>query len=73
MTGPSRLVRQRLARHLGLGMIVLLAIALIVASPLALILIDRKGVDWDRLSSIGQSYGAISAILSATPPAKRAM
>jgi hypothetical protein len=40
-------------------------VALIGLSPLALALIDTDRVDWNRLSSIDQSYGAVSAILSA--------
>jgi hypothetical protein len=45
--------------------VVALAIVSIVASPMALLLLDTRDVDWNRLSSIGQSYGAVSAILSA--------
>jgi hypothetical protein len=52
-------------RRLSLAIVVLAAVMLIVASPLALLLLDSDRVDWNRLSSIGQSYGAISAILSA--------
>ncbi|BCB79753.1 hypothetical protein GCM10022251_40150 [Phytohabitans flavus] len=40
-------------------------VALIVLSPLALPILDDSDRDWERLSLIGQSYGAISAILAA--------
>ena len=59
---------RRLSRHVTLTLIVLLVIALIGASPLALVLLDTKSVNWDHLSAIGQSYGAVSAILSAAAP-----
>lgn len=39
--------------------------ALIVFSPLALPILDDGQRDWERLSLIGQSYGAISAVLAA--------
>ena len=56
---------RRVLRHVGLALVVVFAVILIGASPLALLLVDSKSVDWTRLSSIGQSYGAISAVLSA--------
>jgi hypothetical protein len=40
-------------------------IILIVFSPLALPILDDGQRDWQRLSLIGQSYGAISAVLAA--------
>jgi hypothetical protein len=40
-------------------------IILIVFSPLALQVLDDDNRDWERLSLIGQSYGAISAVLAA--------
>jgi hypothetical protein len=41
------------------------AIVLIIFSPLALPILDNGDRDWERLSLIGQSYGAISAVLAA--------
>ncbi len=43
----------------------LAAIVLIFLSPLALGFIASGNTDWNQLSLIGQSYGAISAILAA--------
>jgi hypothetical protein len=40
-------------------------ILLIVFSPLALSILDDGQRNWERLSLIGQSYGAISAVLAA--------
>jgi Family of unknown function (DUF6082) len=46
--------------------LVLMAIVgLVILSPLALAEIARFRSDWSQLSNIGQTYGAISAILSA--------
>ena len=46
-------------------LLVLVALGLVVISPLGLQELggDRQ-VDWDRLSSIGQTYGAVSAIIA---------
>lgn len=41
-----------------------LALAAVLLSPFALGLLNVRGVDWDRLSAIGQTYGAASALLS---------
>ena len=42
------------------------ALSLILISPLALRQLGHvKGIDWPKLSDIGQTYGAVSAILSA--------
>jgi hypothetical protein len=56
---------RRLVLRLTRLVITLLALALIALSPLALLAINTNRIDWNRLSSIGQSYGAISAVLSA--------
>lgn len=45
-------------------LIVLLAIGLIALSPVALGLYEGATSEWERLSFIGQTYGAASAILS---------
>jgi hypothetical protein len=57
--------RRRLVERLARLFIVLLALTIIVFSPLALLALNTNRIDWNRLSSIGQSYGAISAVLSA--------
>ncbi|HKT04895.1 MAG TPA: DUF6082 family protein [Rugosimonospora sp.] len=57
--------RRRTVRRLARVLIALAALVLICLSPLALLAIDTNRIDWNRLSSIGQSYGAISAVLSA--------
>ncbi|WP_377472942.1 DUF6082 family protein [Plantactinospora endophytica] len=44
--------------------VVILLIA-VATSPFVLLLIDRDGSDWAKLSNIGQTYGAVSALLSA--------
>ncbi|KAA2259513.1 hypothetical protein F0L68_21540 [Solihabitans fulvus] len=46
-------------------LLVLLALGVVVASPLALrALDDGSHVDWARLSNIGQTYGAVSAMIA---------
>lgn len=48
-----------------LGCLLLAAVFLVLVSPLALPALDRAGSrDWQRLSDIGQTYGAVSALLS---------
>jgi hypothetical protein len=64
------LPHRRLARGMIIGIAVFAAVAgvlgLILLSPLMLRGIDSLGgADWTRLSEIGQTYGAASAILSA--------
>jgi hypothetical protein len=45
---------------------VLAALAIVIGSPLLLSVLRRFGsTDWTRLSEIGQTYGAVSAVLSA--------
>jgi len=53
------------ARTLVAGLALVLLAAAILASPGVLRLIDDEGVDWGRLGDIGQSYGPVSALLSA--------
>ncbi|WP_424534621.1 DUF6082 family protein [Sphaerisporangium viridialbum] len=57
------LPRQALITILLLIVIILIS-ALVALSPLALSLLDGQAADWERLSFIGQTYGAASAILS---------
>jgi len=42
----------------------LIAISLVAFSPLALTRLESLSRDWQKLSTIGQTYGAISALLS---------
>jgi len=46
-------------------LLVLVSIGLVVASPWALRALDGSQLDWNRLSNIGQTYGAVSAIIAA--------
>lgn len=47
-------------------LVLLAALSLVLASPLALTALDDSDErDWQRLSEIGQTYGAVSALLSA--------
>ena len=59
----------KLARRSFTGLALSFAIAAVVfgviVSPLVLGLLSRANLNWQELSNIGQSYGAISAILSA--------
>ncbi|GLH95876.1 hypothetical protein Pa4123_11480 [Phytohabitans aurantiacus] len=65
---PATALLSPLKVNLGIlatSILLILAVALIVASPLALRFLDSEEHDWERLSLIGQSYGAISAVLAA--------
>jgi ABC-type multidrug transport system fused ATPase/permease subunit len=48
-------------------LLVLVSVGLVVASPWALRALDRNGdaINWNRLSEIGATYGAVSAIIVA--------
>jgi Family of unknown function (DUF6082) len=47
-------------------LLVIVAMGLVAVSPLALSALDSgDDVDWNRLSDIGQTYGAVSAIIAA--------
>jgi hypothetical protein len=47
-------------------LLVIVSMGLVVISPLALPALDSAGqVDWNRLSNIGETYGAVSAIVAA--------
>lgn len=52
-------------RHLVILLLVLVSIGLVVASPWALRALGGSNLDWSRLSNIGQTYGAVSAIIAA--------
>jgi hypothetical protein len=58
-------IRSTLA-PIGLIMLTLGILVLVVASPIVLKLVAKiPGVNWTLLSNVGQTYGAISALLSA--------
>jgi hypothetical protein len=42
----------------------LIAVILVALSPLALTGLDGLSKDWQRLAEIGETYGAISALVS---------
>src|SRR2546430_1625022 len=52
------------ARSVLIALILLLGIALIALSPVVLGAFPGETVRWERLSFIGQTYGAVSAIVS---------
>src|SRR2546430_12427958 len=52
-------------RRLLLGAAVAVTVAAVVLSPFLLGALGGFGVNWTRLSEIGQTYGAVSAVLSA--------
>jgi Family of unknown function (DUF6082) len=69
-SGKSFTQRKPIVRKVTIYLVALLAItgllSLILVSPLLLRqLAQIKGIDWTELSNIGQTYGAVSAILSA--------
>jgi len=56
----------RAARYFTAYMSVMVLVGLVLISPLALQAVGlADGVNWTRLSDIGQAYGAVSALLSA--------
>jgi hypothetical protein len=59
-------MRQRLHRSAATTILILIAITMVLLSPLALPALDDQQRDWERLSLIGESYGAISAVLGAS-------
>jgi Family of unknown function (DUF6082) len=52
-------------RRLLLTAAIAVAVAAVVLSPFLLGTLNGLGVNWTRLSEIGQTYGAVSAVLSA--------
>jgi hypothetical protein len=52
-------------RRLLLAAAVAVAVVAVVLSPFLLAALGGFGVNWNRLSEIGQTYGAVSAVLSA--------
>src|SRR5690242_93952 len=59
-------IPRRFALSVTAVLAVLAVLAAIALSPLALLAFKRtNGVDWTRLSEIGQTYGAASAVVSA--------
>ena len=64
MTGKVPTSKRRLfVLLLSLGSLVGL-LAIVAPSPLALTALLNFKLNWSRLSSIGQTYGAVSALLS---------
>lgn len=60
-----RRVIYRVLRNTSIAILVVGGVGLIVISPAGLNLLSAaKGVDWLKLSSIGQTYGAVSALIS---------
>lgn len=60
----DRVVRNAL--YLALLLAALAVVGLVALSPLALTILDRtRPTDWGRLSDIGQTYGAVSAVIAA--------
>lgn len=47
------------------GAVFFSAVLAVALSPIAITALDRGDRDWSRLSDIGQTYGAVSALLSA--------
>lgn len=64
---PDGAVATRAVLFLVVLLLVLVSVGLVVASPWALITLDRNGkeINWNRLSEIGATYGAVSAIIAA--------
>jgi hypothetical protein len=64
--GATLSLMRRARRSIAITSLSISVLLLIVLSPLALKLVAKKrGIDWSQLSNVGQSYGAISAVLSA--------
>lgn len=54
----------RLLTAVTLLLIVIAMVGVVVASPLALGVFGGAAEEWERLSFIGQTYGAISALIA---------
>jgi hypothetical protein len=61
---PARGLPRRALITILLLIVIVLISTLVALSPLALNWLDGRAGDWERLSFIGQTYGAASAILS---------
>jgi uncharacterized protein DUF6082 len=63
---PNGLSVGRAVFVIAILLLVIVSMGMVVLSPLALRALDtRDDTDWERLSSIGQTYGAVSAIVAA--------
>lgn len=52
--------------HVAILLLVIVSMGLVALSPLALRALDSGDqVDWNRLSNIGETYGAVSAVVAA--------
>jgi hypothetical protein len=57
--------RRRVFINVLILVVILMSSGLVALSPLALTYLNvKKSTDWDRLSDIGQTYGAASALLA---------
>lgn len=62
---PSSAFKRAVIPGLSLSVLTILVVGLILASPVALRWVGTfKGINWSRLSFIGQTYGAISAVVA---------
>lgn len=64
---PDRATVARTVLFLVIPLLALVSVSLVVASPWGLSALDRNGneINWNRLSEIGTTYGAVSAIIAA--------
>jgi uncharacterized protein DUF6082 len=62
---PFTDVATKIGSYAGIAVLLGVFVVGVVISPVAFNLIDSNNRDWNRLSSIGQSYGSVSALLSA--------
>ena len=58
-------VGRRTALLLSVVLLVISSAGLVLASPWGLLALGRGNLDWNRLSNIGQTYGAVSAVVAA--------
>jgi hypothetical protein len=63
-TAALRLIRHA-SRPATITVLVFGTFCVTTLSPLTLTIVARRDINWSKLSNVGQSYGAISAILSA--------
>ena len=64
---PGAATAARAALFLIILLFVLVSVGLVAVSPWALSIVNDNSstIDWDRLSQIGQTYGAVSAMIAA--------
>jgi hypothetical protein len=64
-TRPVAGLAARIGTYAAAGVLLAILVIGVLISPLVFNAIDSTGVDWNRLSDLGQAYGAVSALLSA--------